>query len=301
MSDLLKLDAWANIMISIIVPAHNESSVIVRALSTWTTGLGSDRIDVIVVCNGCTDDTASIARRYAPRVRVIESEVASKTHALNLGDQASNIFPRVYIDADVVISIDAIRALASRLDRGDVLAVAPTPNVDLTNCSWLVRKYFDIRSRLPSSREGIGGSGVYALSEAGRRRFGHFPAIIADDTYVRVQFKPEERETLPSITSTVFAPRTVRHLLAVRTRAYTGTIELVHCFPQLAVNKGETNNLVLMALFKDLRLWPGLLVYCGTNLLARSKAILRARTGTSIWQRDDSSRAAISADAQTKR
>ncbi|MEO6380495.1 MAG: glycosyltransferase family 2 protein, partial [Nitrobacter sp.] len=245
-------------MISIVVPAHNEGSVIARTLGQWVTGSASDEISVVVICNGCTDDTARIARRFGPTVHVIESEIASKIHALNLGDHISSGFPRIYVDADILITVEAILALARRLERGDVLAVAPTANINLTGCSWLVRKYYDIRSRLPSSREGIGGSGVYALSEAGRRRFGKFPEVVADDTYVRLQFGLTERETLPYAKSTVFPPRTALQLIGVRTRAYVGTFDLAKRFPELQGNKAEANNRKLIALFIKPKLWSGL-------------------------------------------
>jgi glycosyltransferase involved in cell wall biosynthesis len=286
-------------MILIVIPAHNESSVIARALSALVSGSGTKEIGVVVVCNGCTDDTSSIARRFSPMVRVIESDVASKTHALNLGDQTSRIFPRIYADADILITIDAVQALARRLEQGDVLAVAPTPDINLTGCSWLVRKYFDVRSRLPSSREGIGGSGVYALSEAGRRRFAEFPNVISDDTYVRLQFMPQERETLRSIKSTVFAPRTIARLIAVRTRAYIGMSELAARFPELWMNRGETNHQTLIGLFKKPRLWPGLLVYCYVHILARCRAAVLCQTGSFSWQRDDTSRVALSTECSS--
>lgn len=281
-------------MISIVVPAHNESSVIARTLSQWVGNPASDEIRVVVVCNGCTDDTANVARRFGPTVNVVESDTARKTHALNLGDQIADVFPRIYADADILITADAILALARRLDQGDVLVVAPTADINLAGCSWLVRKYFGIRSRLPSSREGIGGSGVYALSEAGRRRFGQFPDITADDTYVRLQFRREERETLPCVRSTVFAPRTLLQLIAVRSRAYRGTFELARRFPELRANKGAANNRALIALFKELRLWPGLLIYCGVNIVARYNATRGYRRGADLWQRDETSRAALS-------
>ncbi|WP_027577861.1 glycosyltransferase [Bradyrhizobium sp. Ai1a-2] len=281
-------------MISIVVPAHNESAVIARTLRPWVEGPGSEDISVVVVCNGCTDDTAGVARRFGSPVRVIESEIASKTHALNLGDQNSDSFPRIYIDADILISLDAIRALARRLERGDVLAVAPTPEIDLSGCSWMVRQYFSVRSRLPSAGQGIGGSGVYALSEAGRRRFTQFPDVIADDTYVRIQFKPEERETLTSVKSTVFPARTIRQLIAVRSRAHAGTFELARRFPELSANKGKTNNRTLIGLLKDPRLWPGLAIYFGVNILARWRAAARSRAKAPRWQRDDTSRSALS-------
>ncbi|MCK1667872.1 glycosyltransferase [Bradyrhizobium sp. 153] len=282
-------------MISIVVPAHNESSVLSRTLGQWVSNPNSKEMNVIVVCNGCTDDTANVARRFGSNVHVVESDIARKTHALNLGDQISGEFPRIYADADVLISTDAIRSLARRLDRGDVLVVAPIADIDLTGCSRLVREYYRIRSRLPSSREGIGGSGVYALSEAGRARFSEFPDVIADDIYVRLQFKPEERETLTSVRSTVFPARTIRQLIAVRSRAYAGNFELAHRFPELSVNMSETNDRALIRLFREPRLWPGLVVYCYVNILARFRAAIPNRIKATAWQRDDTSRRTSSA------
>ena len=117
-----------------------EDCPISRAI---TTGFPQKELDVVVVCNGCTDGTANTARRFGSAVRVIETDVASKVHALNLGDQVARSFPRVYIDADVVITADAIRAIANRLEQGDVLAVAPTPNINvagsLCSCARLFR------------------------------------------------------------------------------------------------------------------------------------------------------------------
>jgi len=282
-------------MISIIVPAHNESSVIARTLRQWVSRPGSEELNIVVVCNGCTDETATIARRFGSTVRVIESDIASKTHALNIGDQISRGFPRIYVDADIVITLDAIRALAKRFERGGLLAVAPTADIDLTGCSRPVRLYFGIRSRLPSSGRGFDGSGVYALSETGRTRFAEFPDVIADDTFVRLQFRPEERETLGSVSSMVFPPRTIRQLIAVRTRAYAGTFELARRFPELSANKDETNNRALIRLFRDPRLWPALSVYCYVNILARRRAGIRSRLKASVWQRDDTSRRPLSA------
>jgi glycosyltransferase involved in cell wall biosynthesis len=278
-------------MISIIIPAHNESSVIARTLKAILEGAEQDELDVIIVCNGCTDDTASVAGGFGERVRVIETSVAGKAHALNLGDQAAHSFPRIYADADVVINMQAIRMLAQRLERGDVLAVAPTPTFDLAGCSWAVRACYDVRSLLPSAQEGIGGSGVYALSEAGRKRFGEFPRLTADDGYVRIHFQPEERETVGSATSRVFPPRTMKDLIATKTRAHYGSLELASRFPQLWRNRGERNHQSLLRLFREPRLWPRLAVYCLVTALAKNRAQKRLRDGNITWERDNTSRA----------
>jgi glycosyltransferase involved in cell wall biosynthesis len=278
-------------MISIVVPAHNEASVIARTLRAITTGAFPDELDVLVVCNGCTDDTAAIARGFGLPVRVVETTLANKAHALNLGDLAARTFPRMYVDADVVVTISSIRILVERLQQGDVVAVAPRPFFDLKDCSWAVRAFYDIRSRLPSFGEGIGGSGVYVLSENARRRFHDFPRLVADDTYVRVQFKPNERETVASARSTVFAPRSLRNLIAIEARADFGNFELAEKYPDLWANKGDSNYKAVMGLFKHPFLWPRLLVYFWVRVLARRSARIRWRTNTFVWVRDDTSRA----------
>jgi glycosyltransferase involved in cell wall biosynthesis len=279
-------------MISIIIPAFNERSVIARTLMAMTDRANPGELDVIVVCNGCTDDTADVARKFGEPVRVLETKIGGKPHALNLGDKAAVSFPRIYADADVLISIETIRSLANRLEQGDALAVAPAPNVDVAGCSWPVRAYYGIRSRLPSGREGIGGSGVYALSEAGHRRFCEFPTLTADDGYVRLQFAPEERETIASVNSTVFAPRKAKDLIVTKTRSHYGSLELAKLYPQLWDNKGEGNNKALLRLFAYPWLWHELFVYCYVTIAAKRRAQARLRAGTFTWQRDETSRIA---------
>ena len=278
-------------MISVIIAAHNESSVIARTLRSIVTDATVGEVDVVVICNGCTDSTASVARGFGPFVRVIETETLGKAHALNLGDEVAAGFPRIYVDADVVITTEAIRTLARRLERGDVLAAAPTAKYDLAGCSWVVRAFYEVRSHLPSALEGIGGSGVYALSEVGRQRFSAFPILTADDGYVRIQFDSEERETLLSVSSIVFPPRTTKDLIATKTRAHYGSFELASRFPSQWKNRGASNNRALIGLLKRCGLWPKLAAYCYITTIARRRAQGHLSAGTARWERDETSRA----------
>jgi glycosyltransferase involved in cell wall biosynthesis len=277
-------------MVSVVIPAHNESTVIARTLATMLEGAEPGELDVVVVCNGCSDDTASIARNFGPPVRVVETAIASKPNALNVGDEYAYAFPRFYADADVLITVETIRALARRLRQGDVLAVAPTASIDITGCSWIVRAFYEIRALLPSANEGIGGSGVYALSEAGRLRFERFPPVTADDGYVRIQFLRHERETLDDANSIVFPPRTARALIATKTRAHFGSLQLEHLLPQLWQNRGMSNKQSLFQLFKYPRLWVKAAAYCFVTVASRRKAQRRFTRGISMWERDHTSR-----------
>ena len=98
---------------SVVIPAH-QAKVIGRGLHRLFDSLGPG-IEVAVVCNGCTDDTADVVRRRGHRVTVIELAAASKERALRAADRIATAFPRVYVDADVLVSGTAIHAVLEHL------------------------------------------------------------------------------------------------------------------------------------------------------------------------------------------
>ena len=285
-------------MPSVIIPAHNETRVIARCLSALLSGAARDELEVIVVCNGCTDDTASVVQRFGQAIRLLETPVASKVHALNLGDAAATRFPRFFVDADVVIPLEVVREIAQRLGAA-TLAAAPRARFELQGSSWPVRAFYAIHERLPSAREGIGGSGVYALSEEGRRRFDRFPDLIADDGFVRLQFREHERMTLAECRSIVFAPRTLRELIRIKTRSHLGTAQLRRRYPAQWCNRGASNAAAVRALCAQPARWPMLLVYAFVKISARVRARRRLRACDLRWERDESSRAAPRAPVPT--
>jgi len=180
-------------MISVIIPAHNESSVIERCINSINCGFQCGELEIIVVCNGCKDNTAELARSIDGNIIVIETDKPSKSNALNLGDKKASGYPRFYIDADVLVPHDSIRETASILQRGDVLAAAPLMNIAYSKRKWLVKAFYKVWLKLPYCRNGMIGSGVYGLSENGRKRFDKFPSITADDGFVHMLFTPKER------------------------------------------------------------------------------------------------------------
>ena len=276
-------------MTSIVIPAHNEGAVIGGLLSALTGNRDEGAFDIVVVCNGCSDNTADVARSFG--VRVVETDVANKPHALNLGDENARGFPRIYIDADILVDGDTIMALSKALQSGDILAAGVSPEIDTTGCSASVRAFYRIQRKLPSSREGIAGSGLYALSEAGRKRFGIFPAIVSEDFFIRLLFKETERKTVQGLHSVVFAPKNITALLKTRTRAKFGNGQIAGLYPELLKNNAESNNEVLISLFKIPSLWFPLAIYIYVMFRARVKARRHLRKSSYIWERDHTSRA----------
>ena len=180
---------------SIVIPAHNEAQGIVRTLSTLLADAYEGEFDVLVVCNGCTDDTAERARSI-PQIAVREIDTASKIAALSEGDRCSEVFPRIYLDADVLLTTDAARAMADALKGGDALVAGIPGRYDLRQATPLVGLFYEFRQRLPVFADGIIGAGVYAMSAEGRARFGEWPEVLGDDQFVYRLFSPDERVVL---------------------------------------------------------------------------------------------------------
>ncbi|MHA6764993.1 glycosyltransferase family 2 protein [Streptacidiphilus sp. PAMC 29251] len=293
-------------MTSIVIPAHNEGQVIGRLLDSLLGGESPDEIDIVVVCNGCTDETAQVAALRGAGVRVVESPVPSKHAALRLGDEHARGFPRLYVDADVVITAADVHALTAALTdpsarpapdgSADVLATAPERELPLAGCSWRVRAYYQVWQQLPAVREGLFGRGVIAVSEAGHKRLAALPPLMADDLAASLAFAPDERRVVRSARVVVHPPRTWSDLIRRRVRAATSTTQLEQqqqpATDGTPVPSARTSKSDLVTLLKaEPRLFPAVLVFLAAAVVARRKSRKAVSTqdfGT--WLRDESSR-----------
>ena len=288
-----------------MIPAHNEARVIGRLLDSLlaepaqpaqpsgSSESAGDETDIVVVCNGCTDDTARIAAERGPRVRVVEIPVPSKHAALRAGDEHARGFPRLYVDADVVIGESDVRALTAPLDddTSGILATAPERRIPLAGCAWRVRAYYQVWQRLPAVREGLFGRGVIAVSRAGHGRIATLPPLMADDLAASLAFAPEERLVVGAARVVVHPPRTWPDLLRRRVRAAVSTaqVERQQRPPEASARTGKAD--LLNVLRREPRLFLGVVVFVAAAVIARRKAekAIRAQDfGT--WLRDESSR-----------
>ncbi|MFZ3474657.1 glycosyltransferase [Streptomyces sp. 4.24] len=286
-------------MTSIVIPAHNEGRVIGRLLDALLAEAPASGPDIVVVCNGCTDDTAAVAGARGPRVRVVEIPTPSKHRALRVGDEHARGFPRLYVDADVEVGAADVRALAGALaDRPELLAAAPGRDIPLTGCAWPVRAYYRVWQRLPAVREGLFGRGVIAVSEPGHARIAALPPLMADDLAASLAFAPGERSVVEAARVVVHPPRTWSDLVKRRVRAATSSAELERfqaaepAGAASSVPSARTGTGDLRALLRaQPRLLPGVVVFVVAALAARRGARKAIRTGDfSTWLRDESSR-----------
>ena len=82
---------------SVIIPAHNEESVISKALESIKQQSFTD-YEVIVICDACSDKTAEIARSYG--AKVIDVDAHSSGAARNAGLDVAQGEWILFCDAD---------------------------------------------------------------------------------------------------------------------------------------------------------------------------------------------------------
>lgn len=281
-------------MFSVVIPAYNEGKVIERCLRAMLDDAQPGELEIIVVPNGCKDDTAARARAFGDPVKVIETPVGNKIGALNLGDRHATGYPRMYIDADIVVSTQTLREVAKLLgDDSPILVAAPRAVVAYEDRPRLVRSFMKVWTSLPYFTEGIIGAGFYAFSKAGRERFGEFPDIIADDGFARLVAAPHERGTTDRGTFTISPPTTLRALASIMTRVRAGAYELREKFPEMFRNETTDAGRSLRIIATNPRLWPHAPIYLGVMFFAKLRAHDKLRKRREkLWERDETSRQA---------
>jgi hypothetical protein len=280
-------------MTTVVIPAHNEGQVIGRLLRHLAPAAASGEVNVIVVANGCTDNTAEAAAAFGPGIRVLSVPVASKHAALVAGDHAATDFPRVYVDADVEVRATDVVALAAELRQAGVLAAAPERAMELTGRPWPVRWYYDIWARLPAVRHGLFGRGVVAVSEQGHQRIACLPPLLADDLAASLSFAPHERRIVAGAQVVFQTSRTFADLLRRRVRAATGVAQIERT-KQAPDSTASTRISDLFTIVRsDWRMTPKVALFLSVAVLARLRARRAVAAGDySTWLRDESSRSA---------
>jgi len=231
----------------VIVPASNEADYIGPCLEAV---LASDAASlyVIVSANACRDGTVAKTRSYTQAFAdkghaliCLDSDVPGKTAALDRAEAAIpaefQTTPRAFLDADVVIDPALLGQISAVLDTD--MPRYGTGTLAVTRAAtWVTRCYARIWVQLPFVTAGTVGAGFFALNAAGRARWGTFPKIISDDTFVRLSFTPAERIEVPARYHWPMIEG-LRGLIKVRRRQDAGVAELATVYPQLMGNEAK--------------------------------------------------------------
>jgi glycosyltransferase involved in cell wall biosynthesis len=123
-------------LVSVVIPARNEARVIERTVRAF---LAQDysSLEVIVVNDRSTDDTAAIVRSIAdPRLIVIDGEEPpsgwiGKPWALHQGSALAQGELLLFVDADLIYAPAALRAAVAELEKSGVAMIALLPRFEM--------------------------------------------------------------------------------------------------------------------------------------------------------------------------
>lgn len=279
-------------MVSVIIAAHNEEAVISSCLDALLAEPTPPDLEIIVSANGCTDRTAELAADRG--VIVIDRPEPGKPGALNAADEIASGFPRVYLDADIIVPPGGLAAVLARFETAPApLAVVPRRRISTARRPWPVKAYFAINERLPVFRDGLFGRGMIAVSEEGRTRFGAFPTMVADDLFLDAQFASHEKVQADEVDIVVESPHSTRELLNRLIRVRRGNAQM-----RAASDEGAVDAVVRRSdkwsWFRDvvapeprlaLAAIPYVVITLTAGLLARRKP-----KSANSWGRDESTR-----------
>ncbi len=277
-------------MLSVIIPANNEADYVGPCLEALLAQSIAEPVEIVVAANACTDATVAVAGGFAGRaaargwrLEVLDIAEGGKPNALNRGDAVATGDMRLYLDADVICSPALLAQIRAVLDRpGPVYAsgkfVVTPPG------SWVTRHYAALWTRLPFMTTGVPGGGLFAVNDAGRARWGRFPDVIADDSFVRLQFTPIERVGVSAEYVTPLAEG-FWPLVRVRRRWEAGSRQLAEIYPHLLRNddKPQMRWTDHVRLFRERPV--SYLIYAAIRLAVRLDGRLDGRARLGAWQR----------------
>jgi len=228
---------WPAPGISVVVPAYNEAAGIAATVLSMMRSKYPGQIEVIVVDDGSTDDTAAIVRSLRlPGVRVISQPNAGKPAALNRGIAEAWFDILVLVDGDTIFAPNALGQLAIRMMDPDVGAVSG--NTKVANRSGLLgrwqhleyvmgfnleRRMFDLLGTIPTVPGAIGAFRRATLEDVG----GVSSGTLAEDTDLTMTICRSGWRVVyePRAVAWTEAPASLRQLWRQRYRWCYGTMQ----------------------------------------------------------------------------
>lgn len=283
--------------VAIVMPAHNEGSIIARSLRSILPQLHAcDRL--LVVADNCSDDTAAVAMSEGAETVVrADSLRRGKGYALDFGIQ--HLYPDppdivIIIDADCRVAPGAIERLAKACgcQMHPVQALYLMRSRDgaglkmrVAEFAWIVKNKVRPlglqRLRLPCQLMGTGMAFPWESIKGAKLATGHIvedlklgldlaragtPALFCSDAVVMSDF-PESDEGIQ----------------AQRTRWEHGHLAVIVAdAPRLLFHAIVSSNRALLALILDLAIPPLALLALGTSVVWIASALLWLFTGAEL-------------------
>jgi cellulose synthase/poly-beta-1,6-N-acetylglucosamine synthase-like glycosyltransferase/peptidoglycan/xylan/chitin deacetylase (PgdA/CDA1 family) len=239
--------------VTVLIPAYNEEKGIEATLRSVLRSRHD--VDVIVIDDGSTDDTAKIVRELKfPGVKLIRQANAGKAAALNTGIAAARTELIVMVDGDTVLEPNAVPTLAAHF--ADPTIGAVSGNAKVGNRAGLLgrwqhieyvigfnldRRMYDVLQCMPTVPGAVGGfrrSAVLAVGGVGED-------TLAEDTDLTMALERDGWRVVYSERSVAWteAPHTLGQLWKQRYRWCYGTLQAVWKHRRAVIEPGAAGKL----------------------------------------------------------
>lgn len=221
-----------------LIPAFNEEKVIANTIEGLIETDYPNK-EIIVIDDGSTDNTLSIANKYKNQVKVLHKENGGKATALNYGLNYAKGDIVVIVDADTIVGRHSLKQIIKGFGSSEhVAAVAGNIKVRnrinwFTKCQALeyitgiqiVRRAFDLFGAITIVPGALGAFKREMLESSGSY---HKDTIVEDfDATVKILKSGLITQGSTQATAYTEAPSTLKDFVKQRKRWYRGNIQVL--------------------------------------------------------------------------
>jgi cellulose synthase/poly-beta-1,6-N-acetylglucosamine synthase-like glycosyltransferase/peptidoglycan/xylan/chitin deacetylase (PgdA/CDA1 family) len=238
--------------VAVVIPAYNEEAGIAATVQSMAGSRYRGRIEVIVVDDGSTDNTAAVVRALrVPGVRLISQPNGGKPAALNTGIAAAASDILILVDGDTVFQPDTIAHLVAPFAAPRIGAVSGNTKVGNRRGllgGWqhieyvmgfnLDRRLFDLLGTIPTVPGAIGAFRRATLDAVGWVS----DQTLAEDTDLTMAIcrTPWRVVYQPDAIAWTEAPASLRQLWRQRYRWCYGTMQAMWKHRRAVIEHGQS-------------------------------------------------------------
>ncbi len=239
--------------VSIVVPAYNEKKNIIATLESLTNlSYPKNKLEIIVVNDGSTDNTSNIVADFICRnkyknVKIINKKNEGKGAALNDGLAIAKGDFFVCLDADSFVTKDALKKILPYFTDESIAVVLPLLKVAKPKTLWQKMQWLEyiinlfykrLMSRLNCVHVAPGPFSVYRKDVL--KQIGGFDENnITEDLEITLRLQSKNYKIVQVLDAEVFtlSPKTFKGLYKQRKRWYKGSIINAFKYKYMIFNK----------------------------------------------------------------
>jgi peptidoglycan/xylan/chitin deacetylase (PgdA/CDA1 family)/GT2 family glycosyltransferase len=236
--------------VSVLVPAYNEAVGIADSLRSIEAS-DYDDLEIIVIDDGSTDDTAEVVRRLdLPRTTLITKPNGGKPSALNLGLRRATGEVVVMVDGDTLLERETVSQVVAPFWNPIVGAVSGNPKIGNQNrflprlqaSEYLLASSLERRLLAPARMVTTVPGAIGAWRTSAVREAGFVSsATLAEDTDLTIAIGRGgwKIEYVPGARAWTEAPSTWKSFVAQRKRWTFGTLQAIWKHRGACLDRGE--------------------------------------------------------------